>query len=211
MWSTGRYAARHAASGFAAKAGWELVYCLWTNIGKNYSSKEEKRIVETAIRTNGIQYLSALNDTTLIRVQFTPEGKRMYHRMLHLRPAYTANPKPLVYEFCCTLYQAETYFFKYGSASKSWSPRSSRYISPKVPVRCQPVHRESSWRKLKLLSRICAMPSRHPDWFSPKATGAIWKLRKSWPSPSSILICEVPADPVLQDEPGDQKPLWNFR
>ena len=87
-----------------------------------FISKEEKRIVETAIHTNGVQYLSALNDTTLIRVRFTPEGERMYHRMLHLRPAYTAKPKPLVYEFCCTLYQAETYFFKYGSHVKILEP-----------------------------------------------------------------------------------------
>lgn len=86
--------------------------------------KEEKKAIEIAIRKNGVQYLSDSHSSENIKVQFTPEGERMYHRLLHLRPMYTANPEPLIYEFHCTMFQAEAYFFKYGHNVKILEPKS---------------------------------------------------------------------------------------
>lgn len=86
-------------------------------------SKEEKKSVENEIRKNGVQYLSDSHSVGTVKVQFTPEGERQYYRILHLRPRYTANPEPLVYEFSCTRFQAETYFFRYGHNVKILEPK----------------------------------------------------------------------------------------
>ena len=86
-------------------------------------SKAEKRIIENEIRKNGVQYLSDSRSAGTIKVRFTPEGEKMYYQMLHLRPLYTANPEPLVYEFSCTRFQAETYFFRYGHNVKILEPK----------------------------------------------------------------------------------------
>lgn len=86
-------------------------------------SGEKKKEIEDAIRKNGVQYLSASHVEKIV-VQFTPEGERLYQQLLHLRPLFAANPKPLVYEFECTPFQAETYFFKYGHNTKILEPQS---------------------------------------------------------------------------------------
>lgn len=86
-------------------------------------SKAEKKIVENEIQKNGVQYLSDSRSSGRIKVRFTPEGEKMYYQMLHLRPLYTANPEPLVYEFSCTRFQAETYFFRYGHNVKILEPK----------------------------------------------------------------------------------------
>lgn len=89
-----------------------------------FVDKGEQKSIENAIRKNGVQYLSDSRSAEKVKVQFTPEGERMYHRLLHLRPMYTANPEPLVYEFYCTMFQAEAYFFKYGHNVKILEPKS---------------------------------------------------------------------------------------
>lgn len=86
-------------------------------------SKEDKKLVETEIRKNGVQYLSDSHSVGTVKVRFTPEGEKKYHQILHLRPLYTANPEPLVYEFSCTRFQAEAYFFRYGHNVKILEPK----------------------------------------------------------------------------------------
>ena len=75
------------------------------------------------MRKHGVQYLSDNRSAGTIKVRFTPEGEKMYYQMLHLRPLYTANPEPLVYEFSCTRFQAETYFFRFGHNVKILEPK----------------------------------------------------------------------------------------
>lgn len=86
-------------------------------------SKEEKKSVENEIRQNGVQYLSDSHSVGMVKVRFTPEGERQYYRILHQRPQFTANPEPLVYEFSCTRFQAEVYFFRYGHNVKILEPK----------------------------------------------------------------------------------------
>lgn len=86
-------------------------------------SKAENKIIENEMRKHGVQYLSDNRSAGTIKVRFTPEGEKMYYQMLHLRPLYTANPEPLVYEFSCTRFQAETYFFRFGHNVKILEPK----------------------------------------------------------------------------------------
>lgn len=81
--------------------------------------------LDAAIRKKGIQFLSDTAQKHLperIVVEFTKQGKQMYHRMLHLRPMYSNRPDELVYEFLCTQQQAENYFFKFGHNAKILEP-----------------------------------------------------------------------------------------
>ena len=86
------------------------------------SKPEKQRILET-IREKGVQYISDSHELIKVVVEFTPYGENMYRKMLHLRPLYTRKTG-LEYEFECTKYQAETYFFKFGSRVRILEPRS---------------------------------------------------------------------------------------
>lgn len=88
----------------------------------SFISKTETKNLEEAIQKNGVQYLSDNHTTQKIVVEFTPRGERLYRQLRHLRPMYTAKSAPLVYEFDCTLFQAETYFFKFGHDVKILEP-----------------------------------------------------------------------------------------
>lgn len=83
----------------------------------------EKTRIESVIQRNGVQYLSGGEQTHKIIVEFTPEGEKLYGRMLHLRPRYTKRDAS-VYEFECTLQQAENYFFRYGHNVRILEPVS---------------------------------------------------------------------------------------
>lgn len=87
------------------------------------SEADEKRL-EEAIEKNGVQYLSDTHTTQKIVVAFTSRGERLYRQLRHLRPMYTAKLSPLTYVFDCTLFQAETYFFKFGQDAKIIEPES---------------------------------------------------------------------------------------
>lgn len=87
-------------------------------------TKEERKFIKNEIRRNGVQYLSDSGSAGIVKVRFTPEGERQYYRILHLRPLYTTHPEPLVYEFSCTRFQAETYFFRYGHNVKILEPKN---------------------------------------------------------------------------------------
>lgn len=89
-------------------------------------SHEQKEELEQRIQEKGIQYISDTPQSempTKIIVEFTKEGKRLYHEMLHLRPLYVTPPKGFTYQFNCTMRQAENYFFKFGHNVKILEPK----------------------------------------------------------------------------------------
>lgn len=78
-------------------------------------SENDKKEIRRQIKEKGVQYLSSGSGTQKIVVQFTLNGERLYNRLLHLRPQCTKKSSNRIYEFDCTEFQAETYFFKYGA------------------------------------------------------------------------------------------------
>ena len=88
-----------------------------------YLDATEKTEIEKAIQKNGVQYLSSHNSTERIVVEFTEKGEQMYRRLLHLRPVYISR-KNRIYEFECTRFQAESYFFKFGCDVKILEPQA---------------------------------------------------------------------------------------
>lgn len=78
---------------------------------------KKRKELEEAIQKRGVQYLSA-DGTEKIVIRFTKDGIKMYNRMLHLRPSCSQKLDALTYEFDCTPFQAETYFFKFGRHAK---------------------------------------------------------------------------------------------
>lgn len=89
-----------------------------------FISEADEKQLEEAIEKNGVQYLSDTHTTQKIVVAFTSRGERLYRQLRHLRPMYTAKLSPLTYAFDCTLFQAETYFFKFGQDAKIIEPES---------------------------------------------------------------------------------------
>lgn len=88
---------------------------------------EQKSQIESAIQKKGIQFLSDGMQGELpekIVVKFTNKGKKMYHKMLHLRPMHDGNPNGLIYSFTTTQRQAENYFFKFGHHVKILEPQA---------------------------------------------------------------------------------------
>lgn len=85
-------------------------------------SADEIKAVRSEIKKRGIQYLSDSEDPIRVVVQFTPYGEKLYRQILHLRPA-CKKKTDLIYEFECPLYQADTYFFKFGHNAKILEPQ----------------------------------------------------------------------------------------
>lgn len=90
--------------------------------GSGALTKDDENLLGSAIKKRGVQYLSETNGGERIVVQFTPEGEKLYHRMLHLRPKYVARSQNGRYAFDCTRQQAENYFFKFGHHVKILEP-----------------------------------------------------------------------------------------
>lgn len=86
-------------------------------------SAADKKKIEDGLRKHGVQYLSSNEELKKILVQFTPNGEKMYYRLLHLRPACTAKYENRVYEFTCSQWQAINYFFKFGADVKILEPQ----------------------------------------------------------------------------------------
>lgn len=82
---------------------------------------KKKDEIEKKIHQYGVQYLSSAQSETPIRVKLTEDGKTLYRRIHHLRPIYTKIDGD-VYEFDCTLFQAETYFFRFGKDAQVLEP-----------------------------------------------------------------------------------------
>lgn len=85
-------------------------------------SIENKKDICENIKKKGIQYLSDENFARVV-VQFSEYGEKMYHQILHLRPKCIKKEES-IYEFECPLYQADTYFFKFGHNVKILEPKS---------------------------------------------------------------------------------------
>lgn len=82
-------------------------------------TESEINHLKKAISDRSVQYL--LGTTEKIVVKFTEMGKIMFHHMVFQRPQ-PEKSEGLVYEFSCTLKQAEAYFFKFGADAKILEP-----------------------------------------------------------------------------------------
>lgn len=82
---------------------------------------KQKNEIRKVISETGIQYLSGSDTRQRIRVEFTPHGENMYRQILHLRPQHTGHDG-LIYEFLCSLKQAEDYFFRFGHNARILEP-----------------------------------------------------------------------------------------
>jgi len=85
-------------------------------------SKEEKLIIEDALRESGPQFLSGHSEEIII--EFTQNGLRSYHNQIHLRPKYSKILDNGHYVFNCPKIQALYYFFKFGEDVKVIHPDS---------------------------------------------------------------------------------------
>lgn len=107
-------------------------------------SEKDRKKIESKIKTQGVQYLSAGGEIQKIIVLLDWTGEKMYNRMLHLRPMYINKNRldehddktfKFKFEFECTLSQAEFYFFKFGHHAKIIEPKElaelfrQKYIS----------------------------------------------------------------------------------
>ena len=89
-------------------------------------SKEERNAIERAMAEKGVAYLSG--DIKEIKVRFTEEGLRQFHRHLFQRPNdyKVAEDTRNVYIFRCTVFQAEHYLFKFGKEAEVIEPVALR-------------------------------------------------------------------------------------
>jgi predicted DNA-binding transcriptional regulator YafY len=90
-------------------------------VHSGYLTLDQKNKIRKAIAETGIQYLAGSDTRQIIRVEFTSYGEKQYRQILHLRPQYVSHDG-LIYEFDCTLKQAEDYFFKFGHNARILEP-----------------------------------------------------------------------------------------
>lgn len=83
---------------------------------------EEKKEIRNAIKQTGIQYISGHDTFQRIIVELTTEGERMYRSILHLRPRYARKVAEHIYEFHCSIKQAENYFYTFGHNARIREP-----------------------------------------------------------------------------------------
>ena len=86
------------------------------------SSKAQEEINEE-IRRKGVRFLADNQTAQRIVVKFTPKGKGMYQRILHLRPQYVKREAENIYVFSCSIRQAHNYFFKFGKDATILEPK----------------------------------------------------------------------------------------
>lgn len=95
-------------------------------------STEEKKTMNNLIIESGVQFV--MDKAIDIKVKLTEHGKKMYERMVFLRPqfisaaeAYEADgEKYYIYQFHCCKAQAEFYFFKIGADAVILEPQQLR-------------------------------------------------------------------------------------
>lgn len=87
------------------------------------SFSAHKKLIYAEIKKRGIQYLSGDPDLIRVVVRFTHYGELQYRKFLHLRPE-PVKKDDLIYEFECSDYQAESYFFKFGENVKILEPQT---------------------------------------------------------------------------------------
>lgn len=93
-------------------------------------TEKERTDIESSIRGKGVQFLAQQKEK--IRIRLTEDGRREYHRQMHLRPV--ARERAEVddglyrweYTFYCTEFQAKAYFLKFCGKAKVVEPQSLR-------------------------------------------------------------------------------------
>lgn len=93
-------------------------------------TKEERDAIEARIHAVGVPFL--MQQKEKIRIRLTEDGRREYHRQMHLRPV--ARERAEVddglyrweYTFYCTEFQAKAYFLKFCGKAKVVAPQSLR-------------------------------------------------------------------------------------
>lgn len=89
-----------------------------------FVSKENRELIMAMMKKQGVQYLSSGEVDYRVVVEFTAKGEKMYQKILHLRPLYVRKGADRRYEFICSKFQAESYFFKFGKEAKILEPAS---------------------------------------------------------------------------------------
>ena len=89
----------------------------------------QKKEIGHRLQSVGVQFL--LLDPEIIQIKLTGQGKKMYERQAHLRPAFRSQIDNLdgtwTYEFICTQLQAQYYFFRFGPDAEVISPPELRH------------------------------------------------------------------------------------
>ena len=89
-----------------------------------FLKKSEKDTLKQTISSLGVPFM--IGEMAEILIHFTPDGLHKYHRLTHLRPAFTEKRENDIYVFKCSLAQAEFYFFKFGADAEIISPPELR-------------------------------------------------------------------------------------
>ena len=86
---------------------------------------DEQKILDEEAREKGVEFV--LGEFECFKVKLTPQGKRLYDTIFHLRPMYEKQlPKDddgnIVMTFRCTRLQLVNYFFQFGANAIILSP-----------------------------------------------------------------------------------------
>lgn len=90
----------------------------------SFLSQADRETIESGIQHRGIQYLSSQTGIETIVVHLTEKGRQLYTRILNQRPTLTKKQNDDLYEFQCTAFQAENYFFRFGQEAVIIQPES---------------------------------------------------------------------------------------
>lgn len=94
---------------------------------QHHLSKKEIAQLEEELKTKGVSYL-ADNETIKVKVRLSERGKKLYRRILHLRPNnYVIDEEnPNIYIFETTYHQAENYFTRFTGDAEILEPEGLR-------------------------------------------------------------------------------------
>lgn len=90
----------------------------------SFISQADREAIENGIQNRGIQFLSSQTGIETIVVRLTEQGRQLYKRILNQRPALAKKQNDDLYEFQCTVFQAEHYFFRFGQEAVIIQPES---------------------------------------------------------------------------------------
>lgn len=94
---------------------------------RNPLLENEKKSLQNQILQKGIAYLADQENSSIILVHLTPEGENLYRQIRHNRPVCLNQPgNDKIYKFECSLFQAKTYFVRFGKHAKIIKPDSLR-------------------------------------------------------------------------------------
>lgn len=90
---------------------------------RGFLSTARKNEIEKLVRQQGVQYLSGKKAESPVRVRLTENGEDMYRRIRNQRPEKRSTVVEHEYEFDCTPFQAQVYFFRFGPDAKILAPQ----------------------------------------------------------------------------------------